>query len=851
MRTNLRPIAFIMALILLIPQLALTSGAAVTTADITASMDYYKANVYKQDWYWDGGDINTSFPSTVCHAGNSGCTCNQFYGASQCHGFALYLAYLVIGSAPRRTLASYTNGATSNGWTCYTRSSLGTQGIYAVGLQPGDIIRAASDSSYASGHTALVWKIENGRVYFAECWGSRHCKLNWTGFNYYSYSLSDICSRYSYVAIWRNSSVVVSSETTRCSHNYVAGCDAEHPHAAYMICTKCGDMYYTGENARLDSCVCCTGVHDWEYGFEPEHPHAGFRICRVCGIRENTGAWFDGDIYDGCAECARRPYALVLECADSDLSPEQRVDVSVSASNADSLSVDVLRDGIIVRTFAGDEIAGGAFAYTPSDEGVYSLRLTAKKGDADRITELNPAFTVSLHAADVREDESYIYVRYSDPLSRTAAQKFCTARKGILFEYRTGSGFTLAIDRSYAFGTTDGSRGYELIEGGFSWDESRVIASALGSGLVRVDSAEENAAVADLLRTSGISSSWIDLTDAAHEGVWTRADGSSPDHLNWGASHGDEYDVTRNWACVYRSGAWNDSSISEGAGGFIIEYGVEFSAGAFEDGAVIDGVRLRAVTLPANISVPETVNGAIVRSVASDLLSKLPAAELTLPSGITYIDASALRRFDCVRAPKDSATANTLTTAGADWRVIIPFTDLAGGQWFSAAAEYCYAGGYLNGTSATTFEPNTPTTRAMIVTILAKMAGADTSQFAGATSFADVAAGSWYANAVEWAHGAGLAAGDGVNFNPSAPLTREQLATFMRAYAAFDGENTAAVGELSAYSDAQDVSAWAKDACAWAVARGLISGTSASTLAPKLTASRAQICVIVMKYLGD
>lgn len=184
---------------LLLPQLGAFSQAAnsdETEEMIAVRLEHYKKHVYPNGWYWAGGNMDSSTPRP-----SGGCS-NVFNRATECHAFALKLASLLWGSYPTPNLWEYRDGLTSGNWTCYTRSARGVAGLEEIGLRPGDVIRAGY-GSYSNGHTAVVWKVEGGKVWFAEAWGSYSCRINWGGFNYYHYTLKDICSRYSQVAIWR------------------------------------------------------------------------------------------------------------------------------------------------------------------------------------------------------------------------------------------------------------------------------------------------------------------------------------------------------------------------------------------------------------------------------------------------------------------------------------------------------------------------------------------------------------------------------------------------------------------------------------------------------------------------
>ena len=155
------------------------------------------------------------------------------------------------------------------------------------------------------------------------------------------------------------------------------------------------------------------------------------------------------------------------------------------------------------------------------------------------------------------------------------------------------------------------------------------------------------------------------------------------------------------------------------------------------------------------------------------------------------------------------------------------FADVVPGAWYVDAVNYVVSNGLMEGTSATTFEPEARMTRAMFWTILARIDG---ETITGAT-WADAARAWAVANNVS----------DGTN--PHAPLTREQLVTMLWRYL---GE-PATTGSLTNFTDAVSVSAWAKTAMAWAIEKGIITGITPTTLAPQSTATRAQCATILMR----
>ena len=162
------------------------------------------------------------------------------------------------------------------------------------------------------------------------------------------------------------------------------------------------------------------------------------------------------------------------------------------------------------------------------------------------------------------------------------------------------------------------------------------------------------------------------------------------------------------------------------------------------------------------------------------------------------------------------------------------------------AVYYAYTNGLMDGTSDTTFEPNSNMTRAMLVTILWRMEGEPVVNYL--MPFADVDSGAWYAEAVRWASSEGIVEGvSDTSFAPNAEITREQLAAILWRYA---GEPASSYN-LSAFTDAGSVSEWAGTAMRWAVENGVISGVTANTLVPQGAATRAQCAAMLMRFIEN
>lgn len=176
------------------------------------------------------------------------------------------------------------------------------------------------------------------------------------------------------------------------------------------------------------------------------------------------------------------------------------------------------------------------------------------------------------------------------------------------------------------------------------------------------------------------------------------------------------------------------------------------------------------------------------------------------------------------------------------------FTDLTSGSWYYGGVRCALENGLMTGTSARTFAPDRPVTRAMLVTILWRLAG---EPYGRVSPFEDVLPGSWYAQAVSWAYDKGIVTGvTATSFQPGAPVTREQLCAILCRYAALTGKNTAASAPLDAYTDRAQVSAYAEASVRWALQAGLLTGVGDGRLAPRSGATRAQLAVLLQRFAG-
>ncbi|MDR1329389.1 MAG: S-layer homology domain-containing protein [Oscillospiraceae bacterium] len=216
-------------------------------------------------------------------------------------------------------------------------------------------------------------------------------------------------------------------------------------------------------------------------------------------------------------------------------------------------------------------------------------------------------------------------------------------------------------------------------------------------------------------------------------------------------------------------------------------------------------------------------------------------------------------KYDAATGKITFATTHFSKFLISEW--INPFTDIAKGEWYYKTARYAYSNTLITGTTDTTFAPQATLTRAMLATILYRntVGGGVHTVPSPETPFTDVVSGQWYTPARAWASSNNLITGVGNNkFAPNDPITREQFATLLYRYTQWSDAGNGAPraasptdADLSAYTDAETISDWAREAMAWAVSTGLITGRTETTLAPEIPANRAEAAMLLKRYLEN
>lgn len=300
---------------------------------------------------------------------------------------------------------------------------------------------------------------------------------------------------------------------------------------------------------------------------------------------------------------------------------------------------------------------------------------------------------------------------------------------------------------------------------------------------------------------------------------------------------------------------------------------ITISGGKFEkdvsdylaDGLVqnADGSVGKPYTPPANpnyrITIGDMANGTITANPSAAKAGATVTLTATPDEGYAVGSITVTDRFgDAVRVTENANGTYTFTMPDGQVTVSAtfvaseepaaePFIDVDENDWFYDEVVYVYENNLMNGVENNRFAPNTATNRAMLATILYRLAGEPA--VSGDMPFTDVAAGTWYTDAVLWAAQNGIVNGLGENtFAPMNTLTREQLVTMLYRYAEAEGYDVSAAADLSGYPDAGKVQTYAQEAMSWAVAEGIVAGMDDGTLNPAGNATRAQIATILMRF---
>ena len=240
------------------------------------------------------------------------------------------------------------------------------------------------------------------------------------------------------------------------------------------------------------------------------------------------------------------------------------------------------------------------------------------------------------------------------------------------------------------------------------------------------------------------------------------------------------------------------------------------------------------------ITVQDSSGKTLCTATALGSMSSVIFSSADIKEGETYtvlVDGTSVGTAEAKLGTTDSSSSNNTFKPGQGGQpnqngsqaTVGSFKDVPQNSWFASAVQYVTSNSLMNGTSTTAFSPSATMSRGMLMTVLARYAGESTE---GGTV--------WYEKGMNWAKNKGISDGSA----PNANITREQLAAMLYRYA---GEPDGAA-DLSAYTDAGSVSAYAEKAVQWCVKNGILTGKTSSTLAPKATATRAECAAMLQRF---
>ena len=240
------------------------------------------------------------------------------------------------------------------------------------------------------------------------------------------------------------------------------------------------------------------------------------------------------------------------------------------------------------------------------------------------------------------------------------------------------------------------------------------------------------------------------------------------------------------------------------------------------------------------ITVQDSSGKTLYTATALGSMSSVIFSSADIKEGETYtvlVDGTSVGTAEAKLGTTDSSSSMSTFKPGQGGQLnqngsqatVGSFKDVPQNSWFASAVQYVTSNSLMNGTSTTAFSPSATMSRGMLMTVLARYAGESTE---GGTV--------WYEKGMNWAKNKGISDGSAPNRN----ITREQLAAMLYRYA---GEPDGAA-DLSAYTDAGSVSAYAEKAVQWCVKNGILTGKTSSTLAPKATATRAECAAMLQRF---
>lgn len=232
-----------------------------------------------------------------------------------------------------------------------------------------------------------------------------------------------------------------------------------------------------------------------------------------------------------------------------------------------------------------------------------------------------------------------------------------------------------------------------------------------------------------------------------------------------------------------------------------------------------------------------------------DVTGGSAAAVVTLQSGRRYLAGEGATVTVTIKSEAALLAPMGFASHVASGQTALPFTDLSRSAWYYPAVQFVSKEKLFNGVSEDHFEPAGSVTRAMLSTVLYRLAGEPSVKGTG-TQFTDVVVGTWYDMGVRWSAETGIVKGMGErSFSPNAKVTREQFAAMLYRYAKECAKlSTNEVGDLGSFTDSDTISAWAEDGLTWVVGTDILTGDTSGALNPTASASRVEAAAMLQRF---
>ena len=510
-------------------------------------------------------------------------------------------------------------------------------------------------------------------------------------------------------------------------------------------------------------------------------------------VQHNRNIFIDYPEYAWLLFGREIPTDMVTPSGEAALSGPQYTVTAVS-NNTDYGTVSMTGKTITATPKTGYTVAG----YEVSPEG------------AATVTQSGNVFTVSNVKADCT-----VTINFAP---KTAATITYVVPSGVTVSGTTASYVGDTVKLATVSGTPADTEGYTF----FGWSEKQI----------------EDTTTAPSVQKAGASYT-VKAAQTTFYGVFSYVDGTTTHYLTNLCKHAHTHTETVEPTCT-ENGAEN--TVCDDCGAVIASTPIAKTGHDYEDTVVDPTCYNKGYTLHTCKNCGDSYKNTYTAALGHAYVSKVTKPATATEDGVLT--------YTCSRC--GSSYTKVIPATGEDQPTVHDcpcddYSDLDNTEWYHAGVDLMLNMGYMNGVGNGKFDPSGTTTRAMIVTILWRIAGQPAPETEN--TFRDVAAGQWYTHAITWAAENDVVngVGDG-RFDPEGKITREQMATILFRYVGSLGADTSKRAELSGYPDGGKTADWASDALQWAVAEGIINGSEGKLL-PQDSATRAQVATILYRSM--